>query len=723
MFLRLTHPSLEQLSRFAEAADDDRFRMRLAAHLERCQRCRNAVAFLRRLGGAVERLPAGDAPRGLRERILSDRTAGARAILPTADPVRVAHRPALRVAGVLLAIGVGVMLFARGPEAVAFGASGELVLRPAHPMRGATISVTYRPGGLLEGQRPLVLRARYRTAADEEYNSGIATHTVATLEGAGRTRDARFTLPDSVVYAVFAVEDTAARIIDDNSGRYWELLVTDGSGKPLFEALDQRGHDMMGRNWEEGFATAQQMIRDYPNRIEAWSRLRAFHGWTGTLDDSVAAFHRAKAREFAATFASRADLSDIELGYLAWYAYTAGDSTLAAEWRARLMREAPSNEFAVQWRLVEILKRLWSMGDTAAALDAFEALWPEAATRSAQVARYAGGIAWRTDNPALIRRWSERLIRHDRDPRATSRAVATRYTRLPALRAEGMTRLRNAVAALDTLRPEDRRLGETVEEALARQDAARRAALAALGPALLAEGRRGAGLDTLALAVERGWDLALFRDVAAARLEAEDTIGALGMHALVAADPRNGAAVIDSLMPLIRSSVGDAWWRDRLHQAQDAFRARMLARTKSRPVEMRARVEDARGASYELGDLLRGRTSLVVFWSRFCAPAVEALPLVDSIAAILTERGTQVLSIVEHKPSADLDAFMREQALSMPVYHDVRQEAGHAFNQWGTPAYYLVDAQGYVRFDYANPVDELIAQAEALRLEAVALGR
>lgn len=715
----VTHPDLEQLSRFSEGADAPR-RRRMAAHLERCQRCRDSLAYLKDVGDALNRLPAAQVPPGLRKRIEVDRAAGTRVILPVADPARASRRPLARAAAILLAVAAGAALLGKGTDAVAFGTSGELTLSPDRPTAGATIHVTYRPGDLLDGHRPLLLRARYRTRTDDSYNWGIATHTVATFEGEVPF-EARFVLPDSVVYAAFVVEDTAGTIIDDNMGRLWELIVSDETGKPSYDALDQRHNDMMGRNWEEGLATARAMVRHYPERIDAWSLLRAFHNWSGLLDhDSIQALHRGKVREFAA----RTDLTDTELGQLAWYADERTDSALAADLKARLIREAPANTFAVQWRMLDILIDLHRSRDTARASAALEALWPDAPReRRLQVAGYASRIAWETEDTALISRWTDRQIRHHREPQAMERIVAERFTRLPALRSEGMARLRRAIAALDTLPPDSRGLVETVEEHRARFDARRRGALATLGRALLAEGHRQAALDTLALAVEGGWDLALFKEVAGARLEAGDTAGALEMHALLAADPRTDASALDSLQPLIRASAGDAWWHEQLRQAKMTFRQRMLARAESRPVEPRARIADAGGATHRLGDVLRGRTSLVVFWSRFCFPAVEELPRVNAVAATLVEQGVQVLSIVEEEPSEELEQFVRDKDLGMPVYHSVQGEAGNAFNQWGTPAYYIVDARGRVRFDYASPVEELLAQVEALRLEAVASGR
>jgi len=84
--------------------------------------------------------------------------------------------------------------------------------------------------------------------------------------------------------------------------------------------------------------------------------------------------------------------------------------------------------------------------------------------------------------------------------------------------------------------------------------------------------------------------------------------------------------------------------------------------------------------------------------------------------------GVPVVSIVEEAgPSSALTAFLREKKVTMPVYLDAWHEASRAFNQWGTPYFYVVDANGRVRFDVSTSADEALARAEALRLsESVA---
>jgi hypothetical protein len=53
----------------------------------------------------------------------------------------------------------------------------------------------------------------------------------------------------------------------------------------------------------------------------------------------------------------------------------------------------------------------------------------------------------------------------------------------------------------------------------------------------------------------------------------------------------------------------------------------------------------------------------------------------------------------------------------MPVYSDSKEDAWKAFNNWGTPQYYVLDQQGRIRFEGVDMVDS-VAQVQVLRMES-----
>ncbi|HUQ98238.1 MAG TPA: zf-HC2 domain-containing protein [Gemmatimonadaceae bacterium] len=81
--MNLLHPTQPDLNRFAHGELHDTRRTRVAVHLEKCQRCRGDVAFVRDLSATAIKLDRPQPSDDLRRRIILDRAAGERVILPT----------------------------------------------------------------------------------------------------------------------------------------------------------------------------------------------------------------------------------------------------------------------------------------------------------------------------------------------------------------------------------------------------------------------------------------------------------------------------------------------------------------------------------------------------------------------------------------------------------------------------------------------------------------
>ncbi len=604
----------------------------------------------------------------------------------------------------------GVIISQRASDVEAASASGILSFAPTAPRAGQPVNVDYQPPATLAGQTRLELRARYRTSSNENYNAGIPTTVAAELKrGANGKFNGRVVLPDSVVYAVFAVENTSASVIDDNAGRNWELLVSDSLGKPLFDALDQRANDMMGRNWEEGFATARRMTSLYPKELRGWIWLKSFHSWLGRADDdSIRAIHRARFAAFDSTFVSGQRASNDEIGEMAWYA-SAVDSSVAAAWRAQLLRIAPNNSFAIQWRMFDGLDSLRANKDTAAAFRRMDGLWAFAPpNRREQVASYAAGLAIDAMDTAQTRRWTARLIDAQRYKQDVRQWVATQFSRMPPLRNEGIQKLRGEIDSLNSPTPSQRGLNETRVQQQKRNANTKRKLFATLGQALVARGDYAAARAALSEAASDGWNTGVFRAVQTANLAGGDTVGALVMTARLVVDPRSTRAFTDSANTLGTRVLGVAGWKRYLDTARVEYVKRMLADA------------PARGKTFDLADLTKGKVSVVVFWSRFCGPAIESLPEINELSARLSRSGVPVISVVdEANSSSALRTFLREKSVAVPTYLDTWHEASQAFNQWATPSYYVLDRDGRIRFGTTDSADEALARAEAVRLAYV----
>jgi peroxiredoxin len=80
----------------------------------------------------------------------------------------------------------------------------------------------------------------------------------------------------------------------------------------------------------------------------------------------------------------------------------------------------------------------------------------------------------------------------------------------------------------------------------------------------------------------------------------------------------------------------------------------------------------------------------------------------------LRQQGVAIVTITDERVSDDLQRFLAERKLTFSVYADPWREASRAFSQWGTPSYFVLDADGRVRFEYRE-LDGVRAEVAALR--------
>ena len=109
--MNLLHPSPVKLDAFANGNPGNADLRPTMSHLESCQHCRNEVAFRRWLRDESAQLLAPDPPIGLLDRVLRDRAAGQRVILPADRSHPITRFPiAYRIAALILIAVMGLVL-------------------------------------------------------------------------------------------------------------------------------------------------------------------------------------------------------------------------------------------------------------------------------------------------------------------------------------------------------------------------------------------------------------------------------------------------------------------------------------------------------------------------------------------------------------------------------------------------------------------------------------
>lgn len=233
---------------------------------------------------------------------------------------------------------------------------------------------------------------------------------------------------------------------------------------------------------------------------------------------------------------------------------------------------------------------------------------------------------------------------------------------------------------------------------------------AALGRALIEDGRVAAGIDTLRLALVNDWNPRLFGEVAEHEVAQGDSSRARTLWARVAADPGTSPAIADSLRT--RAIVSDSRWEEAVANARAEMHRIVLSAADS-IVLPTVLLSDGDQTPASLSALADGRMAVVVFWSLNCAPSRASLPQIQRLHERLSD-SVRVITIVREQPSPELSALLTSGGHTLQVLHDADGSARQAFNSWSTPSYYIVDANGSLRFSRSTPA-QLLRQVDALR--------
>ena len=718
----LFHPNNRDLLAFADAGDAGGISPRVKRHLAGCQRCRDLVAFMRKLSTDAPALRGPVADERLLASIRDRVAANERVLLPVETPVAPQRSRRWVAVASLIVTTVGVWIVLGSNAASAGTANGELEFTPPR-IQPASIDVQYRSAGLFPNATHVVLRARYRTEAGEPYQHTTRQRAVAVL-----TRDSRgnfrgsLRIPDSVVYAAFSVEDDNGVTVDDNAHRLWYLMRNAPSGRPLLNAMEQRSNDLLGENMELSMRVLQEESRVYPDSPAAWAGVAGIERYLlgPARADSTEPQHCERLGRFDSYYREKMAVSAHDADAMVQYsvqinkAKCPATSPIGRYWQDRVLNDSSGS---VESKVRRYSREAESvMNDPARSAALAEKYWPLPGIYGTMLANNGVMAALRDhDGPSALK-WADRSVARSPDlaPFVYGGLVPFKDVRQTAL-----DRLRFTLHRLemrnDTLRPLELSVAQQarIDSATAGQ------VLAAIGKALVADGQATAGRDTLRLATERGWDLRLFRDVAQQLRTLGDTIGELRLLARIVADPSSAAPANDSIAKVAATRVPPAVWRAMVDSARGVLRADMLADAVSLPLKDRVRLQTLDGRKIDLTSVAKGRVTVVSFWSRTCGFSVQQFPMLSALARQLDERGIALVPVFNEKPSPDMRKYIEGTHVSVAVFSDTWGEATRTFHDFGTPIFFVVDAAGLVRYRYTS-LQKVLTQAVAVQQEATA---
>lgn len=138
-------------------------------------------------------------------------------------------------------------------------------------------------------------------------------------------------------------------------------------------------------------------------------------------------------------------------------------------------------------------------------------------------------------------------------------------------------------------------------------------------------------------------------------------------------------------------------------------------------------VKDLDGKPYAFGEERTKRAHLLVFWSIFCEPCREEMPVIQRISDDFKAAGSlDVLAVnMDGEPFIDgIKGFLRQYKYSVRVILDELDAKGEQFaiadpfQVAGTPVIYLIDAEGKIAGSHLGRIGEADLRAMITRMLA-----
>lgn len=121
------------------------------------------------------------------------------------------------------------------------------------------------------------------------------------------------------------------------------------------------------------------------------------------------------------------------------------------------------------------------------------------------------------------------------------------------------------------------------------------------------------------------------------------------------------------------------------------------------------------GSEISLADL-KGRPTVLIFWTAWCAVCKEEAPVFNSLAEKYEPRGVRVLGINIQDSIARTQGGIKDFGIRYTVARDADARVARQYSVKGTPTIILLDHKGVVQYfgnalpaDYSARLDALLA--------------
>ncbi len=128
--------------------------------------------------------------------------------------------------------------------------------------------------------------------------------------------------------------------------------------------------------------------------------------------------------------------------------------------------------------------------------------------------------------------------------------------------------------------------------------------------------------------------------------------------------------------------------------------------------------KDLSGKTVKLAELLKTGPVLIDFWTTWCKPCKNELPVLDRMHRTYRDRGFKVVAISEDDPKTVLGVkpLVNQKKWEMVVLTDTAKDVGNAFSVRSYPTSFLISqdgtivhfAQGYMQGDEKQLEEKLV---------------
>ena len=110
----------------------------------------------------------------------------------------------------------------------------------------------------------------------------------------------------------------------------------------------------------------------------------------------------------------------------------------------------------------------------------------------------------------------------------------------------------------------------------------------------------------------------------------------------------------------------------------------------------------ARGGSTIDLSQYKGQVVMINFWTSWCVPCRQEMPLLDSIYKKYKPLGFTLLSVNVEPEQKDAENFLKQTPVTFPVVFDAKSKVSGLYNVQGMPTTVFIDRKGNVRLMHVS---------------------